>query len=127
MKNTKRMTYRLVVSVAAAAATARLWKRSPGGGYRTSLPWRAFNNVMIWIDRRIGWHKVPRPLGFLVILGVQNVLRQRSLYDTTEQPAVNVPPVGTFEPSYLVGRTVDGTYNDLDDPAMGMAGSRFGR
>jgi heme peroxidase len=82
---------------------------------------------MIWIDRRIGWDKVPRPLGFLVILGVQNLLRQRSLYDTAEQPAANAPPVGPFEPSYLVGRTVDGTYNDLDDPAMGMAGSRFGR
>src|SRR5437763_1767142 len=106
MKNAKRMTYRLVASVAAAGATARLWKRSSGGGYRTSPPWRAFNKVMIWIDRSIGWDKVPTPLGFLVILGVQNVLRQRSLYDTTEQPAVNAPPVGPFEPRYLVGRTI---------------------
>jgi hypothetical protein len=30
-------------------------------------------------------------------------------------------------PRYLGARTLDGTYNDLDDPLMGSLGSRFGR
>ena len=30
-------------------------------------------------------------------------------------------------PEHLVARSVDGTYNDLDHPAMGRAGARFGR
>ena len=30
-------------------------------------------------------------------------------------------------PEVLTTRTLDGSYNDLDDPPMGMAGSRFGR
>src|SRR6266487_7034249 len=32
-----------------------------------------------------------------------------------------------MQASYLTSRTADGTHNDLQNPAMGMAGSRFGR
>ena len=35
-------------------------------------------------------------------------------------------PIPT-RPDYLGARTIDGTYNDLDDPLMGSIGSRFGR
>ena len=33
----------------------------------------------------------------------------------------------TDHPRYLTARTLDGTFNDLDDPLMGSLGSRFGR
>jgi Animal haem peroxidase len=93
-------------------------------------PWigaRVFGSAMMAIDRRLGWERLPSPLGLLVIFGVRTVLRRRNLYDAEQLPTVNTPPVGPLDPSYLDTRTVDGTYNDLNQPSMGMAGSRFGR
>ena len=34
-------------------------------GYRSSLPWRLYNGASQLIDRRIGWHRLPTPLGLL--------------------------------------------------------------
>ena len=42
-------------------------------------------------------------------------------------PTNSREPVGPPDPANLDTRTVDGTYNDLNQPSMGMAGSRFGR
>ncbi|MGH9260737.1 MAG: peroxidase family protein, partial [Acidimicrobiales bacterium] len=42
-------------------------------------------------------------------------------------PAVDVPPVGAPGPRHVTSRAPDGSYNDLESPAMGRAGSRFGR
>ena len=42
-------------------------------------------------------------------------------------PAVDTPPIDPYDGQVLTNRTADGTYNDLENPAMGMAGSRFGR
>ena len=39
----------------------------------------------------------------------------------------DTPPVGPPDPRNRTRRTVDGTYNDLRAPPMGMAGTRFGR
>src|SRR6202011_3265623 len=51
------------------------------------------------------------------------VLGARNLYDTmTQPPPVPQPPTG-----YRTARTADGTYNDLSNPTMGAAGTRFGR
>jgi hypothetical protein len=83
--------------------------------------------AMMAIDRRLGWERLPPPLGLLVIFGVRTVLRERNLFDPETLPAVNRPPVGPSDPVDLDTRTVDGTYNDLSQPSMGMAGSRFGR
>ena len=79
------------------------------------------------LDRTVGWHRLPTPLGVLVLIGLRSALRKRNLYDTSGQPATGLPPIsGPSEENHTV-RTADGTYNDLDDPRMGMAGSRFGR
>jgi hypothetical protein len=63
----------------------------------------------------------------LVLVGLRDILRHRNLFDTTHEPAINQPPVAAADPHFLTERTLDGTYNDLDHPEMGMAGSRFGR
>ena len=69
----------------------------------------------------------PTPLGLAALIGLRNILRQQNLYDTSGEPAVNPAPVPPLDPAFLVTRTPQGVYNDLGQPSMGMAGSRFGR
>ena len=95
-------------------------------GYRDSLPWRAFNGAARVVDHRWGWDRLPRPLGILVLIGVRNVLRRENLVDAGA-PSQNEPPVGPRDPRWDTARSPDGTYNDLSEPRMGMANSRFGR
>ncbi|MFI6638322.1 peroxidase family protein [Streptomyces sp. NPDC050504] len=95
--------------------------------YRTSLPWRIVTGVAEYLDRRIGWDKLPLPLGLATLLGLRVRLRQENLHDTNKIPAVNVPEPAPPVESNKVNRTSDGSYNDLDNPRMGMAGTRFGR
>lgn len=95
--------------------------------YRTSLPWRIVTGVAEYLDRRIGWDKLPVPFGLATLLGLRVKLRQENLHDTNKIPAVNVPEPAPPVESNKVNRTTDGSYNDLDNPRMGMAGTRFGR
>lgn len=99
----------------------------PGAGYRRSLGWRLYGAAATAVDRRIGWDKLPLPVGLLTLIGVRNVLRQQNLYDVDALPAVDLPPLAPPDPRHRVTRTTDGSYNDLDHPRMGMAGARFGR
>jgi hypothetical protein len=73
------------------------------------------------LDRRIGWDRLPVPIGLLAMIGIRDRLRNENLYDTglVKQP----PP----QPPNLEVRLLDGSYNDLDEPAMGSIGTRFGR
>lgn len=96
-------------------------------GYRDTPAWRAYDAVAQAVDQRIGWDKLPWPLGLAVLVGVRNVLRQRNLHDTTALPTTGEAPLPPPDSVYLTTRTPDGTYNDLSRPAMGRAGSRFGR
>jgi hypothetical protein len=84
---------------------------------------RLFTRATEALDQRVGWHRLPLPLEILALIGLRIRLRERNLYDTS---SLQRPP----EPDsvrHLTARTVDGTYNDLDSPAMGSAGTRFGR
>ena len=117
-----------IFALVVAARTKRL--PAPAGGYRTSLFWRVFDKVAYLLDRWVGWDKLPArwpPLGLAVLVGVRNVLRRENLYDTSKEPAVDPPPAPDPDARHVSARTPDGTYNDLDEPAMGMAGARFGR
>lgn len=62
-----------------------------------------------------------------MLIGVRNLLRQRNLHATDHLPSQHVAPMPPWRPEYRTQRSVDGTYNDLSHPAMGRAGSRFGR
>ncbi|HYY75467.1 MAG TPA: peroxidase family protein [Gaiellaceae bacterium] len=73
------------------------------------------------LDGRFGWHRLPRPLGILTLIGLRTQLRERNLYDT------GLPGGSAPEGRATSVRTLDGTYNDLDEPLMGSIGSRFGR
>jgi hypothetical protein len=80
-----------------------------------------------WVDQRVPWHRVPLPLGLVMLLGIRSRLRKENLFytgTTTDQ----VPSVPEFaDGSYLTARTVTGYYNDLELPSMGSVGCRFGR
>ena len=119
-----RATLAILASLAAAGGQR---PPTPGGDYRRSAFWKGFDWASAWLDRKFGWDKLPRPLGLAVLVGVRNVLRRENLHDTSREPAVDPPPVPPPSARRLTSRTPDGTYNDLDNPAMGMAGSRFGR
>src|SRR5215475_15696941 len=95
--------------------------------YHRSAFWRLYDRITERVDREVGWHRLPTPLGLAGLIGLRDVLRKQNLYDTTGLPAVEAPPVGPPTPQVRTARTLDGTYNDLDNPRMGMAGSRFGR
>jgi hypothetical protein len=84
-----------------------------------------FNDAMESVDRRWGWDRLPMPLAIPVLIGLRNTLREKNLYDTGRGP-LDKPDVNDH-PRYLTSRTLDGTFNDLDDPLMGSLGSRFGR
>ena len=74
------------------------------------------------LDRRFGWDRLPLPLGLFTLAYLRKHLREKNLYDTGAggvRAAANGGGHGV--------RTTDGSYNDLESPAMGMIGARFGR
>jgi hypothetical protein len=79
------------------------------------------------LDRSVGWDRLPLPLALFTLSGLRHVLRAKNLYDTSP-PAGALPPVPPpSDERYRTERTIDGTYNDLEDPRMGSTGTRFGR
>ena len=77
------------------------------------------------LDRRVGWDRLPLPLAMPTLIGLRQRLRAENLYDTG-RGALDRPDVSEHQ-SYLTARTLDGSFNDLNDPLMGSLGSRFGR
>jgi hypothetical protein len=84
-----------------------------------------FTDAAEALDRRVGWDRLPKPLAMLTLIGLRNRLREKNLHDTGRGP-LDRPDVSDH-PRYLTARTLDGTFNDLDEPLMGSLGSRFGR
>ena len=85
----------------------------------------AVTDVLHTLDRRVGWHRLPLPLGLLTLRQMRERLRERNLFDTGSPPTLGAGANG--RPVDLTVRTVDGTWTDLDQPHMGATGSRFGR
>ena len=73
------------------------------------------------LDRRVGWDKLPLPAGLLTLVGLRQRLREENLHDTG-RGALDVPPIDDHD-GYLTARTLDGTFNDLNDPLMGSLGA----
>jgi hypothetical protein len=94
---------------------------------RQSLVSRLYSSATEAVDRRIGWHRLPWPLGMLTLVGIRNRLRARNLYDSGRGPLDRPPADSPDHSRHLTARTLDGTYNDLREPLMGALGSRFGR
>src|SRR5262249_26179745 len=79
------------------------------------------------IDRRLGWQSLPTLPGGLALFGLRTRLRQQNLYDSGLLPMREPADVPSEDPRSRTARSDDGTYNDLEFPNMGSAGTRFGR
>ena len=77
------------------------------------------------LDWRFGWHRLPLPLGLASLVVMRMQLRQDNLRDTGSGTQVAAAAAGPGR--YRFVRSPDGTYNDLESPSMGAAGTRFGR
>ncbi|MGH3010784.1 MAG: peroxidase family protein [Gaiellaceae bacterium] len=77
--------------------------------------------VASFLDRRIGWDRLPPPLGIVTLIGLREQLRKLNLADTG---LVKEPPP---KPADLKARTLDGGWNDVSLPSMGSINARFGR
>src|SRR3954462_3812030 len=86
---------------------------------------RVFARAATVVDQKWGWDRLPLPLSLLTLIGLRDALRDSNLYDSYEGDEPSAPTRAPSE--YLTVRTVDGSYNDLDQPSMGMAHTRFGR
>ena len=77
------------------------------------------------------WYRLPLPLSLVKLSQFRKRLRRENLHDTSPQAIPDgdrLPqPQPDPEERHLRARTVDGSYNDLGQPQMGMAGTRFGR
>jgi len=73
------------------------------------------------------WHRLPRFLAMLKLIGIRDELRAENLHDTEEPPLERKPVTPGLDPALREGRSTDGSFNDLQFPTMGAAGCRFGR
>ena len=88
---------------------------------------RALIAASSFLDRTVGWDRLPRWLGLLTLAGIRDRLRAENLYDTGRDPSAPPPLTSPSDPTRYQRRTIDGTYNDRGDPLMGSLNSRFGR
>ncbi|GAC1636744.1 MAG: peroxidase family protein [Chloroflexota bacterium] len=104
---------------------------------------RLFMSATEALDRSVGWDKLPLPIALGVLEGLRMRLRERNLSYPSRLKATTpgmsslafpqVQPSGDETGSddrgtqHLTTRTPDGTGNDVNDPSMGSAGTRFGR
>jgi hypothetical protein len=90
--------------------------------------WQPWIPLANFVDRKIGWSHLPWPVGLPIVVTFLRQLRRENLYDpssiTPSQPHPAPVPAGTH---HLTARTADGTFNDLGQPEMGSANTRFGR
>src|SRR3954451_547350 len=93
-----------------------------------------------WLDRGLRgffrvvhafapWHMLWPYVGVLDLRAMRQVLRAKNLHDAgpAKVPAVPRQQPPPWKTDYLSRRSSDGAYNDLNDPTMGAAHSRFGR
>src|ERR1051326_2999268 len=123
---------RLLNATAVALVLAEVARRAiqPSGGrysYTPSVAAQIFGHISVWIDQHVGWANLPLPFGLGVLLGERVMLRWQNLHDTNVLPTTPLPDLKAENTDYLTHRTIDGTFNDLRDPRMGSAGTRFGR
>jgi Animal haem peroxidase len=77
-----------------------------------------------WVNRHVEWHRLPFWLAIVNLAALRINLRRLNLFDTETWSTLDpVPATGDVRGC----RTADGSFNDLGAPAMGRAGTRFGR
>lgn len=87
------------------------------------------DRLLGWLARstsRIApWHRWPFLIAIAIVVGHRAVSRRENLTDMQTVPPKVPPPAKGVD--VHGARTADGSYNDLAQPWMGMANTRFGR
>src|SRR3954447_17641156 len=97
---------------------------------RPSVWERALIGVYARVNRRTPWHRLPFILSLVNLIALRDQLRADNLVDTRTPGAGGRRAGVTLETATDAQRrfrTPDGSYNDLSDPDMGMAVTRFAR
>jgi hypothetical protein len=94
----------------------------------TSLLARIVIGTFHKVNEGIPWHRLPTWFGVFNLLALRIHLRAANLIDTrTPGKAKLRSTAEPLDPALVRYRTPGGMYNDLTDPEMGMAGTRFAR
>jgi hypothetical protein len=91
---------------------------------------RALTSYFARVNRTRPWHKLPFLLGLFNLIALREELRANNLVDTrTKDDPARTAGVTADTAGYELRRyrSADGSYNDLSDPDMGKAGTRFAR
>ncbi len=96
-------------------------------GFHDGFFWRTARDWAEGVDTKVGWDKLWKPKGLLVLVFLRDTLRRDNLHDTGVVPTTEPAPIDPPRDEHRSNRTVDGSYNDLEKPRSGMAGARFGR
>jgi len=99
----------------------------PAKKYRRSFMSRVLGATYGVVNRFVPWHRLPVVLSSFNLNALRDALRQKNLYDTNTPANGDAPAAPPPHPHVLYTRTDDGSYNSLEAPRMGCAGSRFGR
>ena len=92
--------------------------------FRPGLLERLLGDLFRVVNRRIVWHRLGFLLSVINLVALRTNLRRFNLYDTERREPEAPSPEGR---DVRATRTPNGSYNDLSQPSMGMAGTRFGR
>ncbi|MGH3882048.1 MAG: peroxidase family protein [Pseudonocardiaceae bacterium] len=95
------------------------WKRLQAGPASVLSQW--WMNAAEYLDRSVGWDKLPRALGLPTVIGLRERLQHDNLFDT------GVPDSNGFPLAQCAYRAADGRWNDLAHPMMGAVETHFGR
>ena len=87
----------------------------------------SFRTIAGWLDEHVRWDHLPTPVAVATLEGLRSTLREENLFDTGGDPDPSLPPMVPDDPRWDGARSPDGSHNDPQRPAMGMAGMRFGR
>lgn len=100
--------------------------KQPADWMRKSWWLRFWRKVAAWLNIKHPWYTQGKVLGYLNLFLQRYVLQHHNLYDTGVPPS-SVLPSRSPPADAVACRTIDGAYNDLASPTMGMAKARFGR
>jgi len=130
----RRKVGRILLFIASAALVACFirQKRSCHQGTQAAKERQSiFRSALValfgYINRLVPWHHLPPWLGAMNVLAFREVLRRENLHDTSGQRLVTASDSVRCDAHAHYSRISEGTCNDLQLPAMGSAGQRFGR
>ena len=108
-------------------AARQEWAQLRYTQHTLSPAWRLAARGAAALNHVVPWHRLPRWLGLVNVGIIRRVLRARNLHSTSSPTVRGTGCPMARAPGFRTERTADGSYNDLADPAMGSAGTGFGR